>query len=890
MNRLWRRYLRFWGTDIDREVDDELKFHLDALVAQYECSGMPRDDAERAAKARLGDLAAVRNEVVAHDRAKGRRLDWSDRIARLRADVRVAVRSLRRTPTFTIATTAILALAIGTTSAMFTIYRIVIADQLPVGHQGRLAVLHLLDRRGTELDCPYSYLPVIARNNTLFADVAATYHKGALPAPLLFGSRIVTLATVLTSGNYFDVLEARPALGRLLRKDDGDPGAPLVAVLSHDAWVRNFASDSSIVGKFLTGPYSHEDTRIVGVAPAGLGYPAGTDVWFSWPADTSLQHLQVDLIARLAPHVTLAAARDGLLALTHRVNPFVSSYPTEKLSLDTYEIHDVAASLFADTVLGGTRPSLVALTLAVALLLLIACVNVANLVFVRLVGRSREIAVRRAIGASFGDLALLFAIENIIIVSIGAVAGAAIAVGLLHASAMLAPSQLARHDVLDAAGVPLWCTAAVAVFALAIFGFVPSLVAPRLAGFDNLRATTRGATSGQSGRRMRRGLVATQMALALMLLAGAALLVRTVSALTSLDLGYQPDHLYMLSFTLPQAVAPTRDRVFSLAHEIVAGLEAQPGVVAASPIESMPFKGTSIFITQIGSADQPASARERNPFVPYECVGPDYFRTLNIPVRRGREFLSSDTRGSNKVAIVNETLAGRMWPGQEPIGKRFVNTYDKTQWTVVGVVRDTRYRDLEATEPVVYYDWDQVEPFWGAFIAVRATMAAGVAIPVLRAAAAKVNPQLIVWDAKSMDDLLGGPTAQSRIATVLLVGVSLAALILAAIGLYGMISSVVQQQRRELGIRIALGATSRDVLRLVLDDALRTIAVGAVFGLAGAVLAGRALQALLYGVSPLDPVAVIAAVATLAAVGLIASYVPARRVDGINPSDVLRSE
>ncbi len=767
---------------------------------------------------------------------------------------------------------------------MLTIYRVVLIDRLPVTDQDRLVVMNPIAPNGTHIDVPFSYLAEIARDSTVFSGVAGTYHKGAEPRPFTFGRSAIHLGTTYASANFFDVLSVRPAAGRLFRADDARRGAAPVIVLGFAAWRRLFAGDTSVVGRQIVMPYSHDRATIVGVAPPGIEFPAGTDVWV--PQSEQLDQLQVDIVARLAPGVSISTAGAALIALEARHNPFADANPPVPPEL--YAVSRVDARPFADIVLGGSRPSIVGLTLAVGLLLLIACINVGGLVLVRLVGRSREIAIRRALGASSADILRLFAIENLMLAVAGGALGVLTATALIHLTAVFAPAQLARRDALVLAGPPLGTTTLIAFGALLVFGFAPSLIASR---FGSLVALRSGARTGadRSTRRIRRLTVASQMALAVMLLSGAGLLVRSLAALTSMDLGYRPAFLSVLQFSSPKFSGATGAQLSTMAHDIVAQLEAAPGVVAASSIESLPFKGTSLFIMRLAPQEQ-GSRHDEAPWVPWEFVGPDYFRTFDIPIRRGRSFTANDTRGSARVVIVNETLAYRFWPGQDPLGRQLVQTVNGSSWTVIGVARDTHFRELKDAGPIAYFDWDQASPFWNGIVAVRTTQPLAAVLPTLEAATRAADPTLAVWWSQTMDQLLDAPMTQPRLSAALFSGFSLAALLLSAIGLYGVLASTVRQQTREIGVRIALGATASDLRRLVLGDALRVVSAGAVVGVAGALVGGRFLSAQLFGVAPADPAALGFAAGLLVSIGGCAAYAPARRATRIDPVEALRME
>ncbi|HEY2897151.1 MAG TPA: ABC transporter permease, partial [Gemmatimonadaceae bacterium] len=707
----WRRYLRFFGTDTDADVDAELRFHFDQRVDDYMARGLSRDDAERSARERIGDLRRVEEMLKAHDRRLAQRARWNEQQDRWRNDLRVAVRVLRRTPSFTISTVAILALSIGAATAIFTVYKIVLVDRLPVTAQDRLAVMHTLDRKGTHLDIPYGYLEVLTRDSSVFRGVAGVAHSGAQPFYLTSSGSVLRLTGAAASPNFFDVLGTAPRLGRFFRPEDGNSGAPAVIVLSYGAWRRQFGGDSAVVGRVLGILDDEKPARVVGIAPPGLEYPTGIDAWVAWRRDSTSDRGQVDIVARLAPNVSLTTARQELLALTQRVNPFVYTLrPDEKSPPHAFDIYGVTAQSFAATVLGGSRWTLVIITLAVGMLLLIACVNVGSLVLVRLLDRAREVAIRRAIGASYSDLLRLFLIENGLVAVAGGILGLAAAFTLLHVFAAVAPVALPRREMITLSGAPLAATAVISLGAFLVFALVPSAHASRVGTVGGLRADSRSGTSMTSTQQLRRWLVAAQIALALVMLTGAALFVRSLSRLESMPLGYESDHLSILTFDGPQSAMPTPERVAEIARALVTRFEGMPGVIAASPIENLPFKGQSLYLMKLAPAEQPASERERSPFVPFEFVGPHYFRTFAIPMRRGRTFAASDTKGSDQVVIINETLARQLWPNQDPIGKRLAQGFDNSQWTVVGLASDTHFRELKNTGPLAYFEWEQVRP------------------------------------------------------------------------------------------------------------------------------------------------------------------------------------
>ncbi len=811
-------------------------------------------------------------------------------LQQLNRDLRLAARSLRRAPGYTVAAVLILGLGIGLSTAMFTVYRSVLVRRLPVSDQNRLAVLHPLDRGGTHLDVPAPYLDELRRDSRTLRSVAGVYHLGAVPSPLTGGrsdDASLNLYSARVTANFFDVMGSRALLGRMLQPADGAAGAAQVIVLAYDAWHRLFNEDSSIVGRSFIVPYDHTNVTIVGVAPPGLEYPAGADAW--WPIQPDFT-AQVDIVARLASGTTLDAARSELLAMAQRRSPF-ASVPADANFRPP--IAGVEAHSFIQDALGSVRPALVVLTAAVALLLLIACVNVGNLVLIRGSARAREMAIRRALGAGFGDLARQLLVENSILGLAGGVVGLLCAQAFLRLLVAFAPSQLPRVDVIRLEGAPLGSAVAVTFVAVLLFGLAPSLAAARTDPNASLRLEARSFSAGVSRRRLRQWLVASQVALALIMLSGAALLARSLDRLERLDLGYRPEHLSLLSFTASKSLCPTPERCAAAADRLKDRLRAVPGVVSLSAVESPPFRGQSLFITKMAREELTGADAEATPYVPFEVADEDYFRTFQIPIVRGRGFLASDTKGSSPVVVLSEALAARLWPGQDAVGKRLHSPYDSSgaMWTVVGVAHDTHFRTLRDAAPVIYTGWhQQAYTTWWGYFAVRTSGSLASALPSIRRAVSEVDPGLIILKAQTMDQLLAGPLGQPRLNAFLLSSFGAIALLLAAIGLYGVMSFAVRQQTREIGIRMALGATTGRVRRRVLGEALTVVGAGAVVGLVGALVSMRLLSTQLFGVSPSDPVSIAGACVVLLGVGLGAAYVPARYATKVDPASALREE
>jgi putative ABC transport system permease protein len=794
-----------------------------------------------------------------------------DRIAR---DVRIALRGFRRTPTFTVTAVLILALGIGMAAAMATVFDAVLLRKLPVREQEGIVVLWPYRDPAQEFGLTRGDLKPLREGSRTTRGIAAFAHWGATAAPLLDGDRVLVLNQVLVTGTFFDVLGARPVLGRFLRPDDELAGATRVMVLSYRVWQQQFGGDPRVIGRQVTAAYSQWRYTIVGVAPAGLDYPTGVGYWTPpWePGDG----LSVIGIARLAPNATPATASAELFAIKNRLSPEL-------------RLKGVRTIPFMEAVLGRVQPMLVVLAASVALLLLIACVNVGNLLLLRAASRARELAVRRALGATYGDVLRQLSVESALLGVAGGTLGLLCASGLLRLLLVFAPTQLPRTDVIGLAGAPFGMALGVSMVAVLVFGIVPALAAARGNVSSPLRLDARSGHETRRRRSVRQSLVAAQVALAMVMLAGAGLLARSLARLQHIDLGFSAEHLSILQFTWP-ARYNTESKIVAFGAEMAPRLRGIPGVTALTPILIPPFVGANVFYARLDPEGQPAADREGNSFVPLEVGGEEYFRTFGIPIVRGRGFLESDREDSPQVAVVSEAVARRVWPNENPIGKR-VKYWgpDTLTWrTVVGVAGDIRFRSLREATATVYLPWRQA--YWQVEFAVRTQGALAPVLAALRREAHAIDPQLTLWSAHAMDELLGAPLAQPRLSAMLLSGFALVALLLAAIGLYGVMASAVREQTREIGVRMALGATPARVRGDILRRSLGMVGVGAGAGVAGALISSRLYAALLYEVSPTDPTTLAAVGTLLMGVALVAAYLPARRATRIDPAVALRSE
>ena len=797
----------------------------------------------------------------------------SDRIVQ---DTRIALRALRRNPTFTATAVAILGVAIGMAAAMWTVFNAVVLRPLPVRDQDAIVVPSAFDQSGVEIALSGAEFRQLQHEMRTLRDVAGFAHWGAFAFPLVGrDGQSVVLASSQVTGNFFRVLGAQPRLGRLLQPTDDVQGAAPVMVISFGTWQRQFGGNPAAIGQVLTDPGQQIAYSIVGVAPPGLDYPLGAECW---TAASIRGSPYVSIVGRLAPGSSIVAARSEFAAFAQMLD---RDHPEH--------FHPVRfqATTLATAVVGDVRPVLVVLTTAVGLLLLIACVNVGTLLLMRAAIRSRELAIRGALGATYGAIVRLLLTESALLGIAGGVLGLGCAEALRRTLTALAPRELPRLDVVNTAGVPIGVAAAISVTAGLLFGVVPALVAVRRNPSSPARLDNRGGSDSRQRRRIRQALVSAQIALAVVMLAGAALLGRTLQRLEQLDVGYHTGHLSVLELSIPWATYDTMPKILQLYDAIGPHLSAVAGVVGVTPVLIPPFLGTSVWTAPWEAEGRTSDPRDA-PVAPFETGDAQYFHTLGIPIRRGRGFVDTDRENAPQVAVVSEAIARRLWPGEDPIGRRMRVVGDSVWRTVVGVAGDIRLRSLREANATVYLPYHQFN--WQGYIAIRTAGDLSTVLPAVRHAISDAAPGVGLWRARTMDQFLDAPLAQPRMSALLMSGFGLVALLLSAIGLYGVMASAVREQTRELGVRMALGASPRRLLRDVLRRAMAVSAAGAAVGLGATLVVSRFARALLFEVGPNDPLALAGACTLLLVIALIAAYVPARLASRVDPARALQAD
>jgi predicted permease len=667
-------------------------------------------------------------------------------------------------------------------------------------------------------------------------------------------------------------------LGRVLRADDDVIGAAPVAVLSHAAWQRRFGGDSAVIGRQLEMHDDGATYTIVGVMPPGLDFPKGTDFWTAIAPSSVPKDMHV--IARLARGATPEQAQSEMTAFLRRGDApeWQRNFTGEARALP-------------GLVVGDTRPALLAFAAASVVLLLITCINVANLLLVRGFARVREIAVRSAIGAGRGRVIVQLLTENSLLAVAGGVTGVAVAAGAVRSFVVLAPSSLPRIDEIGLNAAALGGATGISIVALLLFAIAPAVVASRVDLQSVLRSGARQSDS-RASRSAAEFLVAGQVAMALIVLSAAGLIARSLINLERAELSFESSPLIIgnLSFQSSRLGNPAAQT--AMLERLTERLEVVPGVQSVAPVVAVPFSGAQGWDGRPTADGQSADEAAANPMLNMEVVTPSYFRTLGIRVLRGRTFTDADRDGAQRVAVLSESAARHYWPAGNAIdGRLFMGRAGDPAFTVVGIVPDTRYRDLRTARPSIYFPLRQsIFPFAPANLAIRTSSASEDIVPAIRQAVAEVDAGVALLRASPFDDYRAAPLAQPRLNAVLLAVFAVASVVLAAIGLFGVMAATVRRRTRELGVRMALGATGADLRRMIVRRGVAIAAGGASLGLLGALSANRLLGALLYEVSPTDGVTIGTVAGILLVVAFVASLIPARWSTRVDPVVALRAD
>jgi predicted permease len=878
------------GRRDERRLREEMDEHLALQTVENLRAGMAPAEARRRAALKFGAAEAVREEYHAEHGLPF--------IENLLQDTRFTLRMFRKSPGFAAVAILTMALGIGATTAIFSVVDATLLHPLSYPHPQELVRIEADLSGAGQMDAGMS-VPEwkdIERSG-IFQYVSPL---GGGSVNLTGSSQPERIAFLCVAPSYLAMLGVKPELGRWFDPKDQTPGFTLDVVLSDGLWKRAFGADPQVLGKTLR--LDNDAYRVIGVMPAGFHDPGrtpeqrNTELWAASgfaadPAPPPLRSSRFlpEALARLQPGLTIAAAQSRLDALTASLQKqYLADYPVDS----AWRVRLVPLK---ESLVGNIRQSLMLLLGAVGLVLLIGCVNVANLQLARASARGREIAVRQALGAARSRLVRQLLTESLILSLLGGLAGLAVLFCTKDFLLRMVPDSLPRLNDISIHWSVLLFALGASVVAGAIFGLAPALQAGRLDLTHTLKAEGRGTTGTGQQARTRRVLVVTEFALSLVLMIAAGLLLRSFWDLFSVRLGFDPENVMAVRMWLPIPNDPKTDIYGTTAQEapfireVLRRGKTLPGVeeIAVGSAESIPLNHTrNVYPLIVEGRDVRGS---QPPLVEGSTVTQDYFHLLGIPLLRGRLFSDMDNENAPQVAVVNEAFARSWWPNGNALGKRVNLTPDKPVWiTVVGVIADARTESLEDTSvPQIYLSLLQ-KRYKELAIFLRGRLDAAAIPEQVREQVQSINPELPVFGAMTLPEVVSGSLSQRRFSMEMVLLFALTALLLAAVGIYGTVSYLVSERTHEIGIRLALGATRQKILQMVLRQGLELAIAGAAVGLVGALLVSHLMAGLLYGVSSTDPLTFVGVTLVLTAAAIAACYIPARRAMKVDPMFALR--
>jgi putative ABC transport system permease protein len=864
----------------EKELGSELRFHIERQVEENIAAGMSAQEARRAAVREFGGVEQVKEEC-----RDTRRVNYLDNSTK---DIRYGFRMLRKSPSFTFFAVVVLALGIAANSAIFSIADAVLVRPLPYADANRLVIVwEDASAYGFPKDTPApgNYSDWKSRNQ-VFDDVAASGFGGSFN---LTGQGVPEKLTGReVTANLFSVLGVTPGLGRDFRSEDDVPGATPVTILSHGLWLRRFGGDPQILGKEIS--LNYEKCIVVGVMKRGFQFPdRETELWV--PERFTKEELAnhgshfLEVVARLKPKVSLKSVNADLTVIAHELE---KEHPDSNAKVGAFAVP------LREEFAGDVRPAILMLVGAVCFVLLIACANVANLLLSRAAGRRREVAMRLALGATRGRIVQQTLTESVLLAILAGIAGLLLSVWGTRFLSTLIPAGIAPLTGTGVDGRVLLFTLVVTLATGVLFGVIPAsrVSQSHLTPFLKQGGGKGGVGSG--GQRLRDVLVICEVALAIVLLAGGALMIRSLQKLYHLDPGFRADHVLVMHTPLPDQKYKTLAQRTAFYDRVLANVENLPAVVAAGYTTWIPLTnaGGAMGVTLEGKPE-PAPGQALIPNV--RIISKNYAAALGMKLIEGRLFEQGDGFGKPLVALINQTMARNYWPGENPIGKRFkTGRYaDKSPWiTVAGIVGDIRQAglDLPARAEMYFPYQQQDDGFSPEYLAVRTNGEPMALAEIVRQQVWAVDKEQPVAKVMPLEDLVDENLSARKMQASLLSGFAVLALLLVTIGIYAVLSFTVTQRTQEIGVRVALGAQPRDVLRMIFSQGFKLFLTGAAIGLATAFALSRALVHLLFGVSAYDPASFAGVTLLLALVALLACYFPARRATRVDPLTALRYE
>ena len=874
----------------EAEIVEELAQHLDDRYEELLRGGATSNEAYQSSLTELAE-----SDLLAHELRRVHRAVYQDPILPgeqrrtnivkdLGQDLRYGFRTLWKNPGFTTIAVIALALGIGANSAIFSVVNSVLLRPLPYSAPERLVMVwEEATKHGYPRDTPAAANYLDWRNqNHVFEDMGAVADQsvnltGAGDPERIEGSR--------ANASVFSVLGLSPQLGRAFTTEEDQPGANNVVILSDRLWKRRFGADSGIIGKQIT--LSGQSHTVVGVMPQQFQFPSqDIELWvpmaFTSQQAASRGSHYLEVVARLKPGVSVAQAQAEMNTIATRLQ---QQYPQQNTDLGAVVVP------LHEHVVGDVRPALLILLGAVGLVLLIACANVANLLLARAAVRQKEIAVRVAFGASRWRLIRQFLTESILLAAIGGVVGLLLSIAGIALLTRFIPPNISQVKAITLDARVLSFTLLVSLVTGVIFGLIPALQASMFNPNETLKEGGRDSSAGSRGNRIRGLLVIAEVAVSLVLLIGAGLLINSFLRLRSVDPGFKSDNLLTMKIVLPNQKYPDLARRSAFYTNLIERVEALPGVKSAAVTTNLPLyrQGNSVGVEIEG---RPAPPPGQEIIIATRVVSQNYLSTMGIPLLKGRQFGPEETAKMPGAVIINEAMAKRYWPGEDPIGKRLTpgrNASPDDWFQIVAIAQDVRQFELTADpKPQMYLPYVQAD-----FLAPRDLVVKTEVDPIalagtVRKAVWDIDKDQPVSDIRTMEEIASESVARQRFSTLLLTIFAAVALVLAAVGIYGVMSYSVTQRRSEIGIRMALGAQKTDVLKLTVGQGLKLVLIGVGFGLAGAFALTRLMASLLFGVGATDPGTFVIISLVLISVALLANYIPARRATKVDPLTALR--
>jgi putative ABC transport system permease protein len=795
-------------------------------------------------------------------------------------DLRYGIRVLLKSPGFTVVATLILALGIGGNTAIFSVVNAVLLRPLSFPNPERLVQIWEVNSaagrsRGTV--SPHNFLDWRNQSHNFEQMAAYQYESFALT-----GNQIPEhLIGSLVSASFFQVMGVSPILGRPFLPDEDQPGKSHTVVLSHNTWRTRFGADPKVVGRTLT--LNGEPYVVVGVMPPAFQFPdAGVELWAPPPFDLNRVNRASHFlfaIGRLREGISLSHAQAEANTIARRLE---QQYP------DTNRDSGILLVPLHEQMVEEVQPSLLILWSAVALVLLIACSNVANLLLARAAFRRKEIAIRTAVGASRSRLARQFLTESFLLAFVGGVLGLMLAVWGIHVMVANGGYAIPRSEGITIDGWVLGFTGLISIIAGIVFGFAPAFGSSCSDLSISLKESGRQVAGAAGTSRLRNLLVVSEVALALILLTSAGLLMKSFWLLRRVDPGFKAAGVLTMQLSAPESKYPPGIQRTTFFQRVIERVAALPGVESVGGVNDLPFSGSRTRNSFEIEGRSPASAQE-SLNADYRTVSPEYFKTMGIPLLKGRRFTARDNQSAPGVVTINQALTRRFWPDGNPLGKR-LRVQDRTL-EIVGIVGNLKHDDLGAAdESGIYVPNLQGDPPPWIFLAVRSKTSLQQLVAPIRNAVREVAPDEPIYNVRPMEERLWNSIAPQQFNTVLLAFFATLALVLAGVGIYGVIAYAVTQRTHEIGVRVALGAEPRDVLKLVVGEGMILVLIGVSIGLLGAVGLTRFLASVLYGVRPTDPVIFVFVSVLLVSVSMLACYIPARRATKVDPMVALRYE